>query len=93
MLYNEDNEGDNFIIAEDNGRILAWAQATGGYIYFIESDSKGAGTAIVNWLKTKTDYLQAIYCSNGSASYWEHQGFTKIEGGRGWPDYEWNEDE
>lgn len=78
VLYNEDNEGDEIIVCERDGRIVAFAQATVNRIFFLESNAPGAGTAIVDWLKERNDYLIADSCDKKAAGYWEKQGFQVL---------------
>lgn len=76
-LYDEENEGAEIIVLERDGAIVAFAQLTGGDIFFLESNAKGAGTAIVNYLKDEMSELVARNVSREAAGYWLHQGFEQ----------------
>jgi hypothetical protein len=98
QLYSEDNDGDDFLVAEaEDGEIRAWAQVTGDTIYFIESLGGGAGTAIVDWMKARYGRVIADHTDAVSARYWEKQGFTRMPHrycvGQWSNDYEWEEEE
>lgn len=96
QLYSEDNDGDDFLVCERDGRVAAWAQTTGDTIYFIESVGGGAGTAIVDWMKSEYGRVVADNCVHGSATYWERQGFTRMPGRYGIGmsnNYEWIEED
>jgi hypothetical protein len=76
-LYNEDNEGDAILVAEQNGEVVAFAQVSGAYIYHLESNAKGTGTAIVDWLKEQYNELYARNVGSKAAGYWLKQGFEQ----------------
>lgn len=95
-LYDEANEGNAILVAELEGRVVAFAQHSGAYIYFLESDAPGAGTALVNALKDEYGSLFARNVSSESAGYWLKQGFERgaATGERpGEFDYEWYQEE
>jgi hypothetical protein len=94
-LYDEANQGD-ILVAELNGKVVAFAQADGAYIYFLESNVKGAGTAILDILKEQYDWLQACNVSPEAASYWMKQGFERAAATGERPNehhYEWYSEE
>lgn len=94
-LYDEDNEGDEIVVAEVAGQIVAFAQVTGNQIHFLESNAKGAGVAIVNSLKGEYGSLTARNVSKASAGFWTKMGFERGQATGERPgeyDYEWYAD-
>ena len=77
-LYDADNEGEDIIVCERDSQIVAFAQATANRIFFLESNAKGAGTAIVDWFKDRHDYIVADSCDRKAAGYWQHVGFELL---------------
>ena len=87
-LYDADNEGEDIIIAESDGQIVGYAQATGNMIFFLESNYKGAGRAIVEWMESRTDELIADNVTGVSKGFWTRMGFES----RGRNQYVWYAD-
>lgn len=94
-LWNEDNDGDDILVVEAQGQIVAWAQVTGSTIYFVESIGGGAGTALVDHLKAEYGYLVADNVKGDSAGYWAKMGFQP-QTSRSWSgskNWEWEAEE
>lgn len=85
MLFSEDNDGNTIIVAENEGEIVGFAQLEGDIIGFMESIQKGAGRAMVEFLKEEYDHLVADRTDKVSAGFWERMGFEKTHSFR----YEW----
>lgn len=82
-LFDEANDGDEFIIAINGaGGVVGYAQFTGATIHFIESIEKGAGSALMDWLKGKFDYLEALDCVRDAWGWYEKMGFEHSGAGR-----------
>ena len=76
-LYNEDNDGDEILVAVENGIIVAYVQFTDEILYFIESDLKGAGSALISELKDRLDHIVAWNVEKTAKGFYEKMGFEK----------------
>lgn len=91
-LYNEDNNGNETLVAEEAGKIVAYAQITGNQIYFMESEMKGAGRALVEYLKSQNDSLVAVNCVESARGFYEKMNFQVVAGSsKLTPNYDWYE--
>lgn len=78
-LYDEANEGNTILVTvSEQGEVVAFAQTGGETIFFLQSNARGAGTAIVDYLKSQCDHLVADHTDKNSAGYWQHVGFERI---------------
>jgi hypothetical protein len=90
QLFNEDNEGDELLVAEQDDQVVAYAQVTGENIYFMESEARGAGRLLVDYLKEREGYLVAKSVEPTAAGFWQKMGFQFLNGdGYGGQDWDW----
>jgi hypothetical protein len=88
-LYNEDNSGEEILVVEEAGKIIAYAQVTDENIYFLESEMKGAGSVLVDYLKSR-GYLVAKSVEPTAKGFWVKMGFQfKSADGYGGEDWDW----
>lgn len=83
QLYCEDNEGDEILVAEVEAQVVGYVQYTGEEIYFIESECKGAGTALIDALKADNWHLVAVNVEKTAVGFYEKMGF-EMAGRNGW---------
>ena len=96
-LYDAENDGETVIVAEQDGEIVGYVQYTGSDVFFMQSDAKGCGRAMIEFLQDGSDIgcerdeLRAINCLSGARGFYEKMGFQKA--GRSTygtnPDYVW----
>ena len=88
QLFDEANEGEETLVVEDNSKVVAYAQVTGYNIFFMESEQKGAGKALVEFLKEREGYLIARSVEETAKGFWAKMGFqfksTDSFGGEDW---------
>jgi len=88
QLYNEDNQGEEVLVIEAEGKVVAYAQVTDYNIYFIESERKGGGRALIEYLKEHDDYLLAHNVEETAKGFWRKMGFEFAHrdayGGENW---------
>lgn len=90
QLHNEDNEGEEILVVEQAGEVVAYAQVTDETLYFIESEAKGAGSALISFLKERKGYLVAKSVEETAKSFWTKMGFQFMaEDGFGGQDWDW----
>lgn len=79
QLWNDDNDGETLLVAVLNGEIVGFALHTGPEIYFVESNVKGAGRALVEYIIADVggDWFQARNVSRQSVGFWEKMGFVQ----------------
>lgn len=75
QLYDVENDGA-ILVAELDGRVVGFAQADGTTIYFVESDARGAGRALVEHIIDGADYAAADNVQAASVGFWERMGFA-----------------
>lgn len=75
QLFTDENEGDTIVIAETENGVVGFAQLLGEEIGFIESNEKGAGKAMVEFLKADYDHLVADRTDDISQGFWKKMGF------------------
>lgn len=76
QLYDENNKGESIITAKNSdGKVVGYAQFTDENIYFLESEQKGAGKALVEHLQSKNNYLVAKNVEPTAKGFWEKMGF------------------
>lgn len=99
-LYNEDNEGDEILVAVVDGQVAGYLQYSGCTLYFLEVapefQGQGIGSALLAALKADTDYLIALQAVPTAIGFYEKQGFIKsarpiseYSYGAGYADLEW----
>ena len=88
QLYSEDNAGEKVLVAESNGQVVGYAQVTGNRIFFMESEAKGAGRALIQYLKSQNDYLVAVNCVSSARGFYEKMNFQPVGKEN---DYDWYE--
>lgn len=90
QLFNEDNEGEEILVVEQGGKVTAYAQVTGENIYFLESESSGAGSTLVDYLKDREGYLVAKSVEETAKGFWQKMGFKFMAAdGFGGEDWDW----
>lgn len=79
-LYHKDNKGDAIIVVEYEGLVVAYIMHTGNQVYFLESccPVRGAGSALVDYLKKEFEELDAINCIPTSQLFWRKMGFEPL---------------
>jgi len=94
-LFDENNDGDEIIVACDNGAVVGYAQFTGCRLHFIESNMPGAGSALINWLKSENDYIEAVNVETTAAGFYDKMGFERNDQSSwgGCFNMDWYEDE
>lgn len=90
QLYDEENEGEEIIVATEAGKVVAYAQVTDDQVFFLESELAGAGTALVNHLKAREGYLVAKSVEETAKGFWAKMGFQFANAdGFGGEDWDW----
>lgn len=90
QLFNEDNEGEEILVIEQEGQVVAYAQVTGDQIFFVESEAKGAGSALIEYLKNREGYLVARTVEETAKGFWAKMGFQFAKkDGFGGEDWDW----
>jgi len=89
QLYDADNAGNEFIVVEQAGQIVGFAQFDSGYsdaqIYFMESNASGAGRAMIEWFQGNFDEVGAMNAVEAARSFYAHFGFADVRT-NGWAD-------
>lgn len=75
-LWSEDNAGD-ILVAVEGGAVVAFAQHSGTTIYFLESNAKGAGRALVEHILDGADYAAAENVTGVCEGFWKKMGFER----------------
>lgn len=88
--FSVDNVGETIEICESGGQIVGYMMRTGSTVYYIESDAKGAGRAMIDSLKAQFEYVAADNVQKTAEPFWTAMGFRpEPEMGRGtWTWYE-----
>lgn len=80
QLFSVDNQGDDVVVAEIDGTIVGYMQINEGVsdatIYFMESTVKGVGSALIDWLKSRCDYIVADNAIESAQGFYGKMGFT-----------------
>lgn len=87
-LYDEANEGEEIIVVESSdNEIVGYAQFNSGRsdarIYFMESNVRGCGRAIMEWFQREFDEVWAVNAVETAQPFYAHFGF-EMAGGNGW---------
>jgi len=91
QLFDAGNDGEEILVVELDGKIVAYAQVTGHIIYFLESEARGAGSALVSYLKAREGYLVAKAVEETAKGFWMKQGFQfQVADGFGGEDWDWD---
>jgi N-acetylglutamate synthase-like GNAT family acetyltransferase len=81
-LYNEDNDGNEFIVVEHEGEIVAYAQYNSGYsdaqIFFMESNMKGAGQMMIKYFQANYEEVGAINAVPTAQPFYAKFGFDDV---------------
>ena len=81
QLFDSENQGDDVVVAEKGGEVVGYMQINEGQddavVYFMESNEKGAGSAMLDWLKQRCEYILAHNVVDTAAGFYEKQGFVK----------------
>lgn len=76
QLWDENNQGDEILVAEADGVVVGFAQKSGAYVYMVESDVKGAGRALVEFIQAEHgDWVLADNVLPSAVGFWEAMGF------------------
>ena len=82
QLFDADNAGDEFIVVEHDGQIVAYAQYMSGYsdaqIFFMESNMQGAGRAMIEWFQSNFEEVGAMNAVETARSFYAHFGFDDV---------------
>jgi hypothetical protein len=82
QLYDADNAGNEFIVVEHEGEIVAYAQYNSGYsdaqIFFMESNMKGAGRAMIEWFQSNFEEVGAMNAVETARPFYAHFGFDDV---------------
>lgn len=77
------------IVARQNGEIVAFCQEEANKVYEIESQAKGAGRAIVEWMKENLDWIEVKNSGKDSWGFWQKMGFTQTAEAGYYGEFEW----
>lgn len=81
QLYNEDNQGNEFIVVESGEEVVGFAQFDSGAddctVYFMESEAKGAGRAMIEWFQAEFVEVVANDAIDTAQSFYRHFGFEQ----------------
>lgn len=84
QLFNEDNQGDDVVVAVKDGEVVGYMQINEGAndatIFFMESEVKGAGSALVDWLKNRCEYIVADNVVDTAEGFYAKLGFARMAG-------------
>ncbi len=90
QLFNEDNEGEEILVVEESSKVVAYAQVTDSDIFFLESEAKGRGSQLVDFLKAREGYLVARNVEETARGFWSKMGFEFMAAdGFGGQDWDW----
>ena len=82
QLYDADNAGNEFIVVEHEGEIVAYAQYDSGYsdaqIFFMESNMRGAGRAMIEWFQVNFEEVGAMNAVETARAFYAHFGFNDV---------------
>lgn len=86
-LFDSENDGENVIVVEHDGAIVGYAQYNNGYddaiIYFMESNMKGVGRAIIEWFQANYEMVTAHNAVETARPFYAHFGFDDVQS-NGW---------
>jgi ribosomal protein S18 acetylase RimI-like enzyme len=81
QLFDSENQGSDIVVAELDGEIVGYMQMDEGaedaVIYFMESNKKGCGTALIDWLKNRVSYILASNTVDTAVGFYDRVGFVK----------------
>lgn len=82
---------DTTIVATLEGQIVAFIQEENDIVFEIESNQKGAGRAMVEWLKSQVAFIEVQNSGKDSWGFWRKLGFsqTETETGQYYGKFEW----
>lgn len=80
-LYDENNMGNEFIVVEQDGEIVGFAQFDSGRddvtVYFMESEAKGAGRAMIEYFQSEYVEIVANDAIDTAQGFYAHFGFEQ----------------
>ena len=90
QLFDEDNEGEEILVVVQGNEIVAYAQVTQGDIFFMESEARGSGRILVEFLKDREGYLVAKSVEETAKKFWQKMGFQfQTADGFGGENWDW----
>jgi hypothetical protein len=90
QLFDENNEGEEILVVEHEGKVVAYAQVTDYNIFFLESEMRGAGRFLVECLQEREGYLMAHNVEKTAKGFWTKMGFQFAHGdGFGGENWDW----
>jgi len=99
QLFSADNLGDVVVVAEIDGAIVGYMQINEGAndatIYFMESTVRGVGSALIDWLKSRCNYIVADNAVESAQGFYTKMGFSVASFSTGYADQicmEWAND-
>ena len=82
QLFDADNAGDAFIVVEHDGQMVGFAQfedwSDEAKVYFMESNMKGVGRAMVEWFQSNFDVVGAMNAVETARPFYAHFGFDDV---------------
>lgn len=80
QLFSADNQGDDVVVALIDEAVVGYMQINEGAndatIYFMESTVRGVGSALIDWLKNRCDYIVADNAVESAQGFYTKMGFT-----------------
>jgi hypothetical protein len=90
QLYDEENQGEEILVVESEGKVVAYAQVTDENIFFLESEAKGGGRMLVEFLQEREGYLVAKSVEETAKGFWQKMDFEFMTAdGFGGEDWDW----
>ena len=82
QLYDADNAGDTFIVVEHDGALVGFAQyedwGDEAKVFFMESNMKGAGRAMIEWFQANFEIVGAMNAVKEAQPFYTHFGFDDV---------------
>ena len=83
QLYDADNAGDCFIVVEHDGELVGFAQyenwSDEAKVFFMESNMRGAGRAMVEWFQANFEIVVAMNVVKEAQPFYAHFGFDDVQ--------------
>ena len=77
------------IVARQDGEIVAFCQEEANTVYEIESQIKGAGRALVEWMQESLGWIEVKNSGKDSWGFWTAMGFTQTAEAGYYGEFEW----
>lgn len=78
-LFSEENEGEEIVVVEQGGEMVGYAQFNSGRsdarIFFMESNVRGCGRAIMEWFQGEFGEVWAMNAVKTAQPFYSHFGF------------------